>query len=134
MRWLIACAIAVLTVAACGEEQPACFVGEYRSCACATGAAGYQRCVSSDGYGACVCDGTTPGVDASALPEASVDAGSDAGLLPFLSACQTNEQCASGLCFPFNAKGPRCSKACKVNEDCEAPSTGCNNQGVCKAP
>ncbi len=139
MRWLAACAfvaLAVLACPACGETQPACFAGDYRSCTCDGGAAGYQACKGEDGYGACVCDGTTPGVDASAL-EASVDASADAadaGLLPFMSPCTTNEQCDTGLCFPFNAKGPKCSKPCKTNDDCGPPSTGCNNQGVCKAP
>jgi hypothetical protein len=133
MRWLAACAVGLSLVAACAEDRPACYTGDFRACACAGGASGYQACVSPDGYGACVCDGTTPGLDASAV-EASVDAGAESGLLPFMSACATNDQCDTGLCFPFNAKGPRCSKPCKTDGDCAPPSPGCNNQGVCKAP
>jgi hypothetical protein len=41
---------------------------------------------------------------------------------------------ASDTCFSFNMKGPHCTRDCDGPEDCPAPSTGCNNMGVCKAP
>jgi hypothetical protein len=134
---LVACGLAALLApasAACGKEEPACFSGDHRACSCAGGASGYQSCsASGEGYERCVCDGTTPGLDGSF--EAGTDAGhGDAALAKLTEPCATNEECESGLCFPFNAKGPHCSKACTTNEQCEAPSTGCNNQGICKVP
>jgi hypothetical protein len=64
---------ALVVFLACGEEQRACYAGDYRSCRCANGAAGYQQCdVAFDGYFACVCDGRTPGVDGG--PDAQVEA------------------------------------------------------------
>jgi hypothetical protein len=125
----------VLACAACGEDQPACFAGDHRACACASGAAGYQACsASGDGYERCVCDGRTPGLDGSVEAAASDGGAGDAALASFMQPCQTNADCATDLCFPFNAKGPYCSKPCKDSSECEAPSTGCNNQGVCKVP
>jgi hypothetical protein len=72
---------------------------------------------------------TTPDA-AAAVP----DAGGDGGLLPFMSPCEDNEDCESGLCFAFNAAGPHCTHSCTVDDDCEAPSPGCNGMGVCKRP
>jgi hypothetical protein len=56
------------------------------------------------------------------------------GDLPFLAACTASEQCASGLCFNFNARGLYCTHACESGAQCESPSPGCNNMNVCKAP
>lgn len=60
-----------LTVAAalpaCRTDYPVCHADDYAICTCADGSAsyGYQRCLADEsGYGACVCDGTTPGLDA----------------------------------------------------------------------
>jgi hypothetical protein len=69
------------------------------------------------------------------LPDASPatqDAGP--GSLPYLAECVDDAQCMSGICFPFNAKGPHCTHACETNADCEAPSPGCSNNKVCKVP
>lgn len=137
-RGVLAVALLALgLVAACEDAQPACFEGDYASCTCEAGGSGFRAClVSQDGYGACVCDGRVPGLDASLIVDAG-DAGDgpvDAGKLPFMSACQSDEQCNTGMCFTFNAKGPKCSKSCKTADECPPPSTGCNNQGVCKAP
>jgi hypothetical protein len=75
----------------------------------------------------CGSEDDAPGVDAGS--------GADAGeILPFMSSCQTNDQCETGLCFSFNSKGPHCTHGCMMDEDCEDPSPGCNNMGVCKAP
>ena len=62
------------------------------------------------------------------------DAAAAAGGLPFLAACTSNAECASGLCFNFNAKGLHCTHSCQSATDCEAPSPGCNGMNVCKAP
>lgn len=138
-RGACALAVALLTgvCGACFETEPACYAGDHRACACAVpaGARGYQACLEGGGgYAPCVCDGTTPGVDGSA-PDAADDGAPDAtAKKELLAACEKNEDCASGLCFAFNAKGQRCSKACTSASDCPAPSPGCNNLGICKAP
>jgi hypothetical protein len=68
MRALAACILGLVplcAVAACGEDQPFCFAGDYRACSCSADTRGYQRCMpSQDGYDVCVCDGKTPGLDA----------------------------------------------------------------------
>ena len=38
------------------------------------------------------------------------------------------------FCFVYNMRGPHCTKECTLDTECEAPSSGCNNMGVCKAP
>ena len=138
MRWTRAVSLASLAFVvagawACGEAFPVCYEGDRRACSCAEGASGFQTCAPElEAYGPCVCDGTTPGVDGSApTPDAAPESSSKIG---FLEPCLTNEECETGLCHPFNAKGPRCSQPCKEPTDCPPPSTGCNNQGVCKAP
>ena len=67
-------------------------------------------------------------VEGGALPDAQP------GALPFLAACNDNAECASGLCFNFNAKGNHCTHGCQSAADCEAPSPGCSGMNVCKAP
>jgi hypothetical protein len=59
-----------------------------------------------------------------------------AGSLAFLDPCDpcNSDACETGLCFNFPSKGALCSKPCTQPTDCESPSTGCNNMGVCKAP
>lgn len=56
--------------------------------------------------------------------------------IAFMETCNpADDQCADDLqCFSFNNKGPLCTHTCTDDVDCEAPSTGCNNMGVCKAP
>jgi hypothetical protein len=104
---------------------------------------GYRACdVSRRAYGACLCDGTTPGLDAS-VPSSSPgdaaarDAAEASAKRAFLEACAADTECETGLCYPFNAKGMRCTRKCTSDTaatDCPPPSTGCNNQGVCKVP
>lgn len=74
------------------------------------------------------------GADAGASADADPASPDAAGLLPFMSMCENNEDCESNLCFNFNAKGPHCTHACTVDADCEAPSPGCSGMGVCKTP
>lgn len=51
---------------ACVKDRPECYAGEYAGCTCGNGAPGYAACdPARDAWGTCVCDGTTPGVDAS---------------------------------------------------------------------
>ena len=66
--------------------------------------------------------------------EPGPDAATGAELLPYMATCAANEECDSGLCFEFNAKGPHCTTTCELDLECEAPSPGCNGKGVCKAP
>lgn len=80
---------------------------------------------------ACAGDEGSSGPPADASP-ATQDAG--VGELPFMAECTSNDQCATGLCFNFNAKGPRCTHACMAAAECEAPSPGCSGMHVCKAP
>lgn len=74
-------AVALATVVlACVKDQPNCYVGEYQGCLCADGGFGYAACAASqDGYVACVCDGTTPGIDSGTEREAGSGAGDGGG-------------------------------------------------------
>jgi hypothetical protein len=77
-------------------------------------------------------DDTASGPDAGA---ATVDA-AGGGSIAFMEQCDPeDDQCETDLvCFNFNSRGPHCTHACTVDSDCAAPSPGCNNMGVCKAP
>ncbi len=58
--------------------------------------------------------------------------------LQFLDTCDaSDDRCDDTLdpplsCFTFNQAGPKCTHACTMDEECAAPSDGCNNMGVCK--
>ena len=67
-------------------------------------------------------------------PDGSIDR--EPGSVAFMEECAPlSDDCAEGLvCFEFNSKGPHCTHSCETSSDCEEPSTGCNNKGVCKAP
>ncbi len=87
-------------------------------------------------------DGTTE-ADAGNISGAADASASeaDAGAtspLEFMSMCEVdNDQCDMAneeFCFAFNSRGPHCTRSCSSPDDCEAPSSGCNNMGVCKAP
>ena len=138
-------ALALGALLACASDRPTCYAGDAVGCTCAGNLHGYQVCnAGGDGYGACVCDGTTPGLDASAPPSTpAVDAAPEASVVDggtkteFLAPCATGEECASGLCQLFPSKGSFCSNRCTAQTasvDCPPPSPGCNAQGVCKAP
>jgi hypothetical protein len=128
---------------ACTEDRPACYVGEYVACSCVNGALGYAGCDPQiAGYGPCVCDGSTPGldastgvtVDASTNGDASASDASDAGRRPLFEACAANGDCESGVCFAYGDGRSLCTKACSSPADCAAPSQGCNGLGVCRFP
>jgi hypothetical protein len=129
---------------ACNSEGRTCYPGDFVSCTCEDGRLGYATC-NADGtqYEACAFCGTTPGANPAsggAGGEASGGAmmggagGSGGALLPFMSPCEEDAQCETGLCYPFNAKGPHCTQSCDSADDCPPPSPGCNMMGVCKAP
>lgn len=141
MRARIGAVVAVIVVsiaAACGEDRPPCYRGDFIGCTCDGGRHGYQACRDAeDGYAACVCDGTTPGLDASIADasQSEAEASADAGKLSLFSPCTTNEECDSGLCFEFGMGQRICTKPCTAATaatDCPAPSPGCNNKGVCR--
>lgn len=138
----------VLVAAACGEGNggAGCLPEDVQRCTCSDGRAGFAVCDPKAGssYGACDCD-----LDASPylVPpplEAGADAEGEGSLseggsgLSFQSPCSMSPgapQCPAGTsCDDFPAKGPHCSKPCKVATDCPPPSPGCNMMGVCKAP
>jgi hypothetical protein len=62
----------------------------------------------------------------------------DGGKVPYLGACTTNDQCESGVCNAYPAKGGSfCTNPCTVAtqaQDCPPPSPGCNHMGSCKVP
>ena len=118
---------------ACRASNPSCYEGDYVACDCAGASSpGFAKCGADERFSACVCNGTVPGYDGSFYEDAASDAGSATGKVPFLGACQKNEDCETGLCFSFNAKGPHCSIACSAVPVCPAPSPGCSGMGVCK--
>jgi hypothetical protein len=141
-RVLAALGLVAALVAACTDDGTPCYPQDYRACDCPGAPHGFQQCTSDgQGYGACDCSGRIPGLPAAdaavdaAAETSSDDASSpDSGLLPFMSPCDNNAQCATGNCFNFTSKGPHCTKSCTQPSECPPPSTGCSNMGVCKAP
>ena len=130
MRAIGAMTIVAAIVFACGEDRPPCYRGDFIGCYCTDGAYGYSACrEAEDGYAACVCDGTIPGVDAGPR-----DSASEAAKLTLYEPCTEAAQCESGVCFVYGDGRSLCSKTCSGASDCPAPSTGCNGKGTCKAP
>lgn len=138
----VACTALVVAVLACSPSYPPCYRGEYQGCACANGSAGYQACnLTEDGFQACVCDGTTPGLDGGR--DAGVQDAGDAadveveGGAAYLAPCGPNGACAGdgAICFEFGNKGRVCTKPCTQSSECPPPSPGCSpNQRICRAP
>lgn len=126
--------LAALSAATGCDDPPVCYEGEHAQCFCGD-ARGYQTCAQAQ-YGACVCNGDTPGLPGGLAEGGSGGQGGAGGapLLPFLSPCDDDAQCETQLCHVFNAKGPRCSQPCTDDDGCPPPSPGCNMMGVCKAP
>src|SRR5690349_316587 len=108
--------LAALALVACSQEGTPCYPGDYAICSCPSGVRGYMRCSSDgSGYGSCDCRGVSPvSPPAAAAPAASASDGG-ASLLGLMDPCERDDQCATGLCFTFNAKGPKCSKPCEVD-------------------
>jgi hypothetical protein len=68
-----------------------------------------------------------------------LDTDLDAGLSEepaFMEPCDVDDdRCAEDtFCFGFNSRGPHCTHECTGDEQCAAPSPGCTNMGLCKAP
>ena len=133
--------VGALLLGGCGEV-PVCFEGDMQACTCDDGQCGFAACdVAANAYGACGSCGEVPApADKSVSCEDVSGTGGGGGtggappLLGFLETCSKNEECETGYCHTFNAKGPKCSTPCQSDGDCPAPSPGCNNMGVCKAP
>ncbi len=143
-RVVTAVGLVAALLGACATDGKPCYPQDYRACDCPGAPTnGYQQCTGDgQGYGACDCSGKLPGVpgsgdagSADALGvEAASDASPDSALLPFMSVCDADAQCDTGLCYLFAAKGQRCTRHCTQPTECPPPSTGCNNMGLCKAP
>lgn len=87
------------------------------------------------GWGALGCGGDDEsGVDAGVGADAGSTSDGSTGGAAFLAACEVNGDCASNLCYMFNQAGVGllCTMTCSSNAECPAPSSGCNNMGVCK--
>jgi hypothetical protein len=70
----------VAAALACVKSSKPCYLGDYNGCLCADGGYGYQACApSEDGFGTCICDGTTPGLDAGVDAAPPREAGSGGG-------------------------------------------------------
>ena len=145
LRWtgLLGAVLGALVVGAC-EEKPVCYEGDQQACTCDDGQCGFAACdVGADAYGACGSCGQVPKpagtttVACEEIPAAGGGGGGAGGapaLLAFMETCSKDEECETGLCHTFNAKGPKCSMPCQSDGDCPSPSPGCNMMGVCKAP
>jgi hypothetical protein len=132
---LVLIVAAIAAPAACAEGDRECYPTDWRACRC-DAAEGYQQCdAAGDGYGACDCSGAIPGLTTSAASSGGGGSGGGGSeKLPFMSPCVLDEDCESGLCFNFNAKGPLCTIPCSPETVCPPPSPGCSLMGVCKAP
>lgn len=129
---LFASASAVFLGGACDDLERECYPGDFIACTCDDGKDGYAQCdAAGTAYGECGYCGSTPGMTGN---ESGGGEGGGGDLLPFMSPCENDQECDTGECFTFPAKGPHCSHPCESAEDCEPPSTGCNQMGVCKAP
>lgn len=73
-------------------------------------------------------DDGSAGMDAGANACTNVNA----TVVNFSEACTEDTQCECNLCFTYGNGDRRCTKACTVDADCEAPSPGCSGMGVCK--
>jgi hypothetical protein len=137
-----------LVAFACGEQYKDCYGTDYTACVCADGGFGYAKCSPLGDFQtvACVCDGTTPGIDSGVdagppSPACLVDAG-DGGTVPFdggtrtkkfLEDCATSGDCETCLCDTFGTSR-RCTVPCTTASDCPAPSDACTSRGVCRPP
>jgi hypothetical protein len=63
--------IATHATLGCDEEYKTCYPGDYLGCTCPNGQPGFAAC-ANEAYGQCVCDGTTPGLDAGGTRDAAV--------------------------------------------------------------
>jgi hypothetical protein len=135
----VAAVIAAIAFA-CDEDFKDCYGTDYQGCRCEDGGFGYQKCSPLGDYQgvSCVCDGTTPGVDAGHDAATGTACVSDSGVKDtvtpasrrYLQPCLDNPDCDSCMCVKFNDAG-RCTKACKTIADCPPPSDACTPEGLC---
>lgn len=125
-------------IASCGEDYKDCYGSDYLGCSCPDGGWGYAKCSPLGDFvtAICVCDGTTPGLDAGPIEAGGTDAAAeascaDAGDGGYFAPCATNDDCASCLCEKFGDAG-RCTKSCASLADCPAPADACTSRGVCR--
>ncbi len=134
--------LASLLLAPGCSEPRSCYEGDFVACTCDDGRAGFAACdAANDALGTCGSCGVVPGaITGSGGGSGGGGAGGGGGgaggaaLLGFMETCVQDEDCESGLCHVYNAKGPKCTLPCQVDADCPVPSPGCNMMGVCKAP
>ena len=119
------------------ESGEDCHDGDQIACPCTNGDNGLASC-SGGKYGPCLgCpDGSGGSGGSGGTGGVSTGEGGHAGggLLPFGAPCADDEECESGLCYPFG-NGPRCTIPCPANpDDCPNGGLGCNGMtpSVCK--
>ncbi|NUO47631.1 MAG: hypothetical protein HOV80_02115 [Polyangiaceae bacterium] len=82
--------------------------------------------------------GTTTGSSTSSTTAtsgstASSTATTGGGMAQFAEPCTGNDDCESGVCHDFpNQGGLLCTLTCQDDNECPAPSSGCNNMGFCR--
>jgi hypothetical protein len=134
------------------EKNSVCYAGDQIACTCSNGQTGLQTCnATGSGHDACSCNeassSSSSGMGGAGGAGGAGNAGGagsgqgggggqggNAALLPFMAECTTSAQCESMLCFQYNTGASLCSKKCTTDNDCPAPSPGCNNMGICKKP
>ena len=141
---LIAVASVVLVSAACGEDFKDCYGDDLISCTCEGGALGYAKCGPSGDYKSspCVCDGSTPGVDAGKSDAGDAGDASDAvctrdggvtdsgAFKQDFEPCAAADECDGCRCEPFQ-NTRLCTRSCASDAEC---AHGCNQRGVCRNP
>jgi hypothetical protein len=137
-------------IVACTSTNTECVPGD-PSCPGRTSPAGDASASAADASHADVCvfiteSGATRGCSPGSQGPGDRDDGGDASIvgppdvaadatnLPFMAPCDSNPQCASGICYDFVVKGYFCTTMCTADTDCPAPSPGCNGMGFCRAP
>ncbi len=63
----------------------------------------------------------------------ATSASTGGGMAQFGEACTDNADCESNVCHNFpNQGGLLCTLMCQNDNECPAPSSGCNNMGFCR--
>ncbi|MFO0742557.1 MAG: hypothetical protein U0270_42180 [Labilithrix sp.] len=136
---LVLPASVIVAIAACGEDFEDCYGEDLIACTCAGGVPGYATCANGSYRGSpCVCDGTTPGIDAgkdsgtseagACTREAGVD---DSGALKKdFEPCANADECEGCRCELF-ASTLLCTRSCRSDAEC---TSGCNPRGICRNP
>lgn len=149
--WIFGMGLALASVTGACASSRTCYSGDFEACTCADGRAGFAACdAGGEAYGACGSCGEVPGLAGSGASGGGGSGGGTSGgggagggtaslttsteKLGFLETCTMDEDCESGICHVYAAKGPKCTLTCQTAADCPPPSPGCNNMGVCKAP